>query len=70
VAAGSALVLLAMAAPIVWLCWLFVQMDEAAVSRAIDDAQRVAERNERVRRARGSRMSHPRAGARRCRETE
>jgi hypothetical protein len=67
VAAGSALVLLAMAAPIVWICWLFAQMDDAAVSRAIDDAQRVAER---VRRARGSRMSHPRAGARRCRETE
>jgi hypothetical protein len=63
VAAGSAFVLLAMTAPIVWLFWLFVQMHDAAVSRAIDDAQRLAERNERARRARGSRMSHPRAGA-------
>jgi len=51
VAAGSALVLLAMTAPIVWLCWLFVQMDDAAVSRAIADAQSAKERNDRAHRA-------------------
>jgi fatty acid desaturase len=51
VAAGSALVLLAMTAPLVWLCWLFVQMDDAAVSRAIADAQRAKELNERAHRA-------------------
>ncbi len=42
VAAGSALVLLAMTAPVVWLCWLFVQMDDAAVERAVAEAQRRA----------------------------
>jgi hypothetical protein len=51
VAAGSALVLLAMTALLVWLCWLFVQMDDAAVSRAIADAQRAKERSERAHRA-------------------
>jgi len=51
VAAGSALVLLAMTAPIVWLCWLFVQMDDAAVSRAIADAESAKERNDRAHRA-------------------
>ena len=51
VAAGSALVLLAMTAPIVWLCWRFVQMDDAAVSRAIADADRFVEQNERAHRA-------------------
>jgi hypothetical protein len=50
VAAGSALVLLAMTAPIVWLCWLFIDMDDGAVSRAIADAQRSAEVKERARR--------------------
>ena len=48
VAAGSALVLLAMTAPIVWLCWLFVQMDDAAVSRAVADSQRKADRAHRA----------------------
>jgi hypothetical protein len=51
VAAGSALVLLAMTAPLVWLCWLFVRMDDAAVRRAVDDAQRFVEQNERAHRA-------------------
>jgi fatty acid desaturase len=51
VAAGSALVLLAMTAPLVWLCWLFVQMDDSAVSRAIADARRAKELHERAHRA-------------------
>ena len=51
VAAGSALVLLAMTAPIVWLCWRFVQMDDAAVSHAIADAERFVELNEHAHRA-------------------
>jgi fatty acid desaturase len=51
VTAGSALALLAMTAPIVWLCWLFVQMDDGAVSRAIADAQRAKELSERAHRA-------------------
>ena len=51
VAGGSALVLLAVTAPIVWLCWLFVRMDDGAVRRAIVDAQRAVELKERVRRA-------------------
>jgi hypothetical protein len=48
VAAGSALVLLATTAPVVWLCWLFVRMDDEQVSRAIADAQRSARRKERA----------------------
>ena len=51
VTAGSALALLAMTVPLVWLCWLFVQMDDVAVSRAIADAQRSSERAERARKA-------------------
>jgi hypothetical protein len=51
VAAGSALALVAMTAPLVWLCWLFVQMDDAAVSRAVADAQSAKERNDRAQRA-------------------
>jgi fatty acid desaturase len=51
VTAGSALALLAMTAPLLWLCWLFVQMGDEVVSRAIADAQRAKELNERAHRA-------------------
>ena len=51
VAAGSAVVLLLSAVPLVWLGWRFVQMSDDAVARTVADVQRFAELRDRARRA-------------------
>ena len=50
VAAGSAVVLLLMVAPAVWLCWRFVDMSDDAFARQVADVQRFSERRDRARR--------------------
>jgi hypothetical protein len=47
---GSALLLLLSLAPVVWLCWRFVQMSDDAVARTVADVQRFAELRDRARR--------------------
>jgi len=52
VAAGSAAALLLSLVPVLWACLLFVEMSDAAVANAIDDAQRTALLKDRLRRSR------------------
>lgn len=50
VAAGSAVVLLLSVAPVVWLCWRFLQISDDAFARQVADVQRFAEVRDRARR--------------------
>jgi hypothetical protein len=50
VAAGSAVVLLLSVAPIVWLCWRFVQMSDDAFARQVADIERFVQLRDRARR--------------------
>jgi hypothetical protein len=49
VVAVSAVFLLLSLVPVIWACWLFVNMSDGAVARAIEDAQRLADLKDRVR---------------------
>ena len=49
VVAGSAALLLLSLVPLLWACWLFVNMSDGAVDDAIRYAQRVAVVKSRVR---------------------
>jgi ABC-type branched-subunit amino acid transport system permease subunit len=49
VVAGSAALLLLWLLPVLWACWLFVNMTDGAVDDAIRDAQRLAVVKNRVR---------------------
>jgi hypothetical protein len=51
VAAGSAVVLLLTVAPVVWLCWRFVQMSDDAFARQVADVERFIELRDQARRA-------------------
>lgn len=50
VAVGSGVVLLLSVAPVVWLCWRFVQMSDDAFARQVADVQRFAELRDEARR--------------------
>jgi hypothetical protein len=49
VVAVSAVFLLLSLVPVVWACWLFVNMSDDAVARAVEDAERRADLKARVR---------------------
>ncbi len=49
VAAGSAALLLLSLVPVLWACWLFVDMSDGAVDDAIRDAQQPAVLKSRLR---------------------
>ena len=49
VVAGSASLLLLSLVPVLWACWLFVDMSDGAVDNAIRDAQGLAVVKNRVR---------------------
>ena len=49
VVAGSAALLLLSLVPVLWACWLFINMSDGAVDDAIRDAQRLALVKSRVR---------------------
>jgi hypothetical protein len=51
VAAGSAVLLLLTVAPIVWLCWRFVQMSDDAFAKQVADIERFVELRDQARRA-------------------
>jgi hypothetical protein len=50
VVAGSVALLVVSLVPVLWACWLFVNMSDGAVDGAIQDAQRLALVKSRVRR--------------------
>jgi hypothetical protein len=43
VASGSAVLLLLSLVPVLWACWLFIQMSDGAVAEAVAEAQRKAD---------------------------
>ena len=49
VVAGSVALLLLSLVPVLWACWLFVDMSDGAVDGAIQDAQRLAAVKSRIR---------------------
>jgi hypothetical protein len=51
VAIGSAVLVLLSLLPVLWLCWLFVQMDDSAVERTIDQVERFTELKTEAQRA-------------------
>jgi type IV secretory pathway VirB3-like protein len=51
VAVGSAVLLILSIAPIVWLCWRFVQMSDDAFAKQVADIERFVELRDQARRA-------------------
>jgi hypothetical protein len=57
VVAGSVLVFALTIAPIVWLTWHFVTLDDGTVTRMIDDVERLTALKEQARREVAARSS-------------
>jgi hypothetical protein len=50
VAVGSAVVLLLSVAPVVWLCWRFLQMSDGEFAKQVADVERFVELRDQARR--------------------